>query len=45
MRTNLFYVDPINLLVRSGEQEELIDIQSDETAKTEHETCTPLNFL
>ncbi|XP_068239973.1 zinc finger BED domain-containing protein 5-like [Palaemon carinicauda] len=42
--TNPFSVDPANLLVGTGEQEELIDIQADETAKTKHKECSPLNF-
>ncbi|XP_068239967.1 zinc finger BED domain-containing protein 5-like [Palaemon carinicauda] len=33
-----------DLPVGAGEQEELIDIQADETAKTKHKECFPLNF-
>ena len=31
--SNLFFVDPSVLLVGTGEQEEIIDIQSDEALK------------
>ncbi|XP_068203550.1 zinc finger BED domain-containing protein 5-like [Palaemon carinicauda] len=41
---NPFSVDPANLPVATGEQEELIDIQADETTKTKHKECSPLNF-
>ncbi|XP_068212634.1 zinc finger BED domain-containing protein 5-like [Palaemon carinicauda] len=33
-----------DLPVGTGEQEELIDIQADKTAKTKHKECSPLNF-
>ncbi|KAF2353131.1 HAT C-terminal dimerization domain [Trinorchestia longiramus] len=36
--------DPPDLSVGTGEQEELIDIQTDQTAKTKHKECSPLNF-
>ena len=41
---NPFSADPADLPVRTKEQEELIDIQADETAKTKHKECSPLNF-
>lgn len=41
---NPFSVDPADLPVGTGEQEELIDIQADETAKTKHKECSPVNF-
>ena len=37
-------VDPVNLPVRTGEQVELIDNQSDEAAKAKHKAYTPLKF-
>ena len=37
-------VDPADLPVGTREQERLIDIQTDETAKTKHKKCSPLNF-
>ena len=42
--TNPFSVDPVDLPVGTGEQEELIDIQADDTAKTKHKECSPINF-
>ncbi|XP_063872047.1 uncharacterized protein LOC135106719 [Scylla paramamosain] len=33
-----------NLLIRTGKQEELIDVQSDETTKMKHEERCPINF-
>ena len=39
-----FSVDPVDLPVGTREQERLIDIQTDETAKTKHKKCSPLNF-
>ena len=42
---NLFFVDPVGLPVGTEKQEELIDIQTDETAKTKHNECAcPINF-
>ncbi len=41
---NPFSVDPADLPVGTGEQEELINIQADETAKTKHKECSPVNF-
>uniref|UniRef100_UPI00358DF206 zinc finger BED domain-containing protein 5-like n=1 Tax=Myxine glutinosa TaxID=7769 RepID=UPI00358DF206 len=41
---NPFSVDPGDLPVGTGEQEELIDVQADETAKTKHKECSPMNF-
>ncbi|XP_068215810.1 zinc finger BED domain-containing protein 5-like [Palaemon carinicauda] len=41
---NPFSVDPADLPVETGEQEEIIDIQADETAKTKHKECFTLNF-
>lgn len=42
--TNPFSIDPADLPVGTGEQEALIDIQSDETAKAKHKECCPINF-
>lgn len=42
--TDPFSVDPADLPVGTGEQEELIDIQEDQTAKTKHKECSPINF-
>ncbi|XP_076806381.1 zinc finger BED domain-containing protein 5-like [Clavelina lepadiformis] len=42
--TNPFFVDPADVPVGTGEQEELIDIQADETAKAKHKECCPINF-
>ena len=39
-----FFIDPPDVPVRTGEQEELIDIQTDETAKIKHKECCPINF-
>ncbi|XP_068236958.1 protein FAM200A-like [Palaemon carinicauda] len=41
---NPFSVDPANLPFGTWEQEELLDIQADETAKMKHKECSPLNF-
>jgi len=41
--TDPFSVDPADLLVGTGEQEELIHIQADQTAKTKHKDCSPIN--
>ena len=42
---NPFFIDPANLLVGTGEQEELIDIQTDEAEKIKHmEYGCPINF-
>ena len=42
---NLFFVDPADLLVGTGEQEELIEIYTDETAKIKHKECScSINF-
>ena len=37
-------MDPSVLPVGTGEQEEIIDIQSDEAAKIKHKECSPINF-
>lgn len=42
--TKPFSVDTADVLVGTGEQEEIIDTQADETTKTKHNECTPLNF-
>ena len=42
--TNPFSVDPTDLPVGTGEQEKLIDIQADQTAKTKHKDYSPINF-
>ena len=36
---NLFFVDPADLRVGTGEQEELIDIYTDEAANIEYKEC------
>ena len=41
---NPFFIDPADVPVGTGEQEELIDIQTDETAKIKHKECCPINF-
>ena len=41
---NSFFIDPADVTVGTGEQEELIDIQTDETAKIKHKECCPINF-
>ena len=42
---NPFFVDPADLRVVTGEQEELIDIQTDEAAKIKHKECgCPINI-
>ena len=42
---NPFFVDPADLPVGTEKQEELIDIQTDEAAKTKHNECAcPINF-
>ncbi|XP_077974737.1 zinc finger BED domain-containing protein 5-like [Styela clava] len=43
---NPFFVNPALLPVGTGEQEEIIDIQADETAKNVHRECSPslINF-
>ena len=41
---NLFFIDPVDVPVGTGEQEELIDIQTDEAAKIKHKECCPINF-
>ena len=42
--SNPFFVDPSVLPVGTGEQEEIIDIQSEEAAKIKHKECSPVNF-
>ena len=42
--SNPFFVDPSVLSVRTGEQEEIIDIQSDKAAKIKHKECCSINF-
>ena len=42
--SNPFFVDPSVLSVGTGEQEEIIDIQSDEAAKIKHKECCSINF-
>ncbi|KAG0714668.1 SCAN domain-containing protein 3 [Chionoecetes opilio] len=41
---NPFSVDQADLPVGTGEQEEVIDIQADEGAKTKHKECSSINF-
>ena len=40
---NQFFIDPADVPVRTGEQE-LINIQTDETTKIKHKECCPINF-
>ena len=42
--TNPFSVNPHNLAVRTGEQEELIDLQEDNEAKVRHRDRPAMNF-
>ena len=42
--SNPFFVNPSVLPVGTGEQEQIIDIQSDEAAKIKHKECCPINF-
>ena len=42
--SNPFFVDPSFLPVGTGEQEKIIDIQSDEAAEIKHKECCPINF-
>ena len=41
---NPFTINPSLLPVGTGEQEDTIDIQCDEAARTRHKECSPLNF-
>ena len=41
---NPFSMDPADVPVGTGEQEELIDMQTDETAKIKQKECCPINF-
>ena len=41
---NPFIIDPADVPVGTGKQKELIDIQTDERAKTKHKECCPINF-
>ena len=41
---NPFFIDPADVPVGTREQEELIDIQTDEIAKIKHKECCPINF-
>ena len=41
---NPFLIDPADVHVGTGEQEELIDIQTVETAKIKHKECCPINL-
>ena len=42
--SNLFFVDPSALPLRTRKQNEIIDIQSDNTAKIWHKEYCPINF-
>ena len=42
--TDPFSVDPADLLVGTGEQEELIDMKEDQTAKKQRKECFAINF-
>ena len=42
--TDPFSVDPDNLPVGTREQEELIDVQEDQTAKKQRKECSAINF-
>jgi len=41
---NPFCIDPAFLPVGTGEQEEIIDIQVDDTAKEKQKECSPIDF-
>ena len=41
---NLFFIDLADVPVGTEKQEELIDIQTDETAKVNHRECFLMNF-
>ena len=41
---NPFFMDPADVPVGTGEQEELIDMQTDEKAKIKKKECCPINF-
>ena len=41
---NPFCTDPALLPVGTGEHEEIIDLQVDNTAKAKHMECSPINF-
>ena len=41
---NPFCADPTLLPVGTGEQEDIIDIQVDNTAKAKQMECSPINF-
>ncbi|CAK8686792.1 unnamed protein product [Clavelina lepadiformis] len=41
---NPFCIDPAFLLVGTGEQEEIIDIQVDDTATAKQKECSPIDF-
>ena len=43
-QNNPFTINPSLLPVGTGEQEDIIDIQCDEAARTKHKECAPLNF-
>ena len=42
---NPFCIDPADVPAGTGEQEELIDIQTDETAKIRHKECYPILYF
>ena len=42
--SNPFFVHPSTLPVGTEEQEEIIDILSDEAAKIKHKDCSAINF-
>ena len=41
---NPFLIDPADVSVGTGKQEELIDIQTDERATIKQKECCPINF-
>ena len=41
---NTFCTDPALLLVGTGEQEKIIDIQVDDSTKTKQKECSPIDF-
>ena len=41
---NPISIDPALLPIGTGEQEEIIDLQTDERAKNKHKECSPINF-
>ena len=41
---NSFFINSVDVPMGTGEQEELMNIQTDEPAKIKHKECCPINF-